>query len=277
MSPKSLSVNVLVLLACSLSFAASDSRVRQGLEEVIAAKEQTDVAFREASSSTQKERLRYISQRLLSAESLLQESLSGGGGGRPIPPPPTGNTIELYRSDSCSGTLMGTASAGTRCDKFAGAGDAWGVKINGKCLNISDVPAVQACEAFKGAADQSAEIYSSDSCSGNPEAIVGSLSQCDKLAPGARAWGVRVEGKCLNISDTTAAKACEAFKGASSPVAVAIYNSDSCSGSPNAIIDYNTRCDSLRGLPPAWGIMLNGRCENISDLPIEAACERYRP
>jgi hypothetical protein len=281
MSPKALSIHILVSLACSISFAASDSKVRQSLDEVVLAKDQANIAFREASTNEQKERLRYITQRLTSAESLLQESLGGSGNypSPPPPPPPSSGAVELYRSDSCTGTLLGTASAGTRCEKFAGAGDAWGVKINGECLNIVDASAVSACEAFKGGAERTAaQIFNSDSCSGNAVAAVGSLSQCDKLSTtGTTAWGVKIDGKCSNIADTSPAKACEAFKGASTAGAVAIYNSDSCSGGPQAYIDYNSRCENLKGLPAAWGIMVNGRCENISDLPIEVACERYRP
>lgn len=278
MPPKVLVIPFLIFISCNLSIAASDSRVRQGLDEVIAAKEQTDVALRETSSSSAKQRLQYISDRLESAENLLRDSLGGGGGGRPIPPPPGGGSVEFYRSDSCSGSMIGAVGANTRCDKFAGANDVWAIKVAGKCINIPDTSATIACESFKGAADPSAvEIYSSDSCSGNPHAIVSSNSDCENLPQNSNAWGVKVAGNCVNIADTSTAKACEAYKGANSPSSISIFYSDSCSGKPTAIIDYNTRCENLRGLPAAWGIMMNGRCENIPDMEIEKACERYRP
>lgn len=278
MSPKSISLHVLISLACSISFAANDSLVRQSLDEVTLAKDQANIAFREASTNDQKERLRYISQRLLSAENLLQSSLGGGNFPPPPPQPPSGG-VEIYHTDSCTGSLIGTANPGTRCDKFASAPSAWAVKINGECLNIQDTTAVNACESFKGAAGQNATmIYHTDSCTDSPLAAVGSQSDCDKLlTSGTSAWAVKVDNKCLNIADTAPAKACEAFKGASTPAAVKIYATDSCTDAPMAIVDYNTRCELLKGMHAAWGIVMNGRCENISDLPIEQACERYRP
>jgi len=279
MSPKALSLQIFVSLACCISLAANDSQVRQSLDEVTLAKDQTDIAFREASTNQQKERLRYISQRLSSAENLLQSSLGGGNFPPPPPPPSNGGGIELYHSDSCSGTLIGTANPGTRCEKFAGAGDAWGVKMNGQCLNIPDVSAVIACESFKGGSDANATtIYTTDSCTGSPIAAVGSLSDCGKLdTSGTRAWAVKVGSSCLNIADTSPANACESFKASSTPSAIKIFATDSCTGSPMAIVDYNTRCELLKGQHDAWGIVMNGRCENIPDLPIEVACERYRP
>ncbi|MNK91292.1 hypothetical protein D3C87_1113840 [compost metagenome] len=139
--------------------------------------------------------------------------------------------------------------------------------------------AVTACESFKGGAEANATtIYATDSCSSAPIAAVGSLSDCGKLeTSGTRAWAVKIGSQCLNIADTSPAKACESFKASSTPSAIKIFATDSCSGSPMAIVDYNTRCELLKGQHDAWGIIMNGRCENISDLPIEVACERYRP
>jgi hypothetical protein len=278
-SPKTLSVHFLLSLACSVSFAANDSLVRQSLSEVTQAKDQANIAFREASTNDQKERLRYISQRLTSAENLLQSSLGGGNFPPPPPPQPPSSGVEIYHTASCTGSLIGTANPGTRCEKFATAPAAWAVKINGQCLNIPDIPAPEACESFKGAAEQNAAlIYTTDSCTSSPIAAVGSLSDCSKLPiDGTKAWAVKVDNKCFNIADTSPSKACEAFKASSSPSSVRIFATDSCTDSPMAIVDYNTRCDLLTGMHAAWGIMMNGRCENIPDLPIEAACERYRP
>ncbi|AFY01987.1 hypothetical protein [Bdellovibrio bacteriovorus] len=277
MLTKTAAVILLLSLCCTVSMAADDSKVSRSLDEISVAKEQTRLVMGQVSSPDQKERLRYVTDRLNSAEELLRQALGGAGGS--TPPPPTYGSVELFRSDSCSGSLIGTVSAASSCERFSSAGDTWGVRINGQCLNISDTSSVKACESFKGGADPRAvTIYTSDSCSGNAIAAISAGSQCENFdSTGSSAWAVKIDGKCQNISDTAPAKACAAFKGASTPGTVKIFNSDSCSGNMVAAVDYNTRCESLRGLPAAWGIEVNGRCENISDLDIVSACERYRP
>ncbi|WP_374033340.1 hypothetical protein ACES2I_11110 [Bdellovibrio bacteriovorus] len=273
---KTAPVSLLMSLCCSISMAADNAKVSRSLEEITVAKEQTRLVMGQVSSPDQKERLRYVSDRLSTAEELLRQALGGGGS---YPPPPSHGSVELFRSDSCSGSLIGTVSPASSCERFSSAGDTWGVRINGQCLNISDTSSVRACESFKGGADPRAvTIFTSDSCSGNALAAISATSQCEKFdSSGSSAWAVKIDGKCQNISDTAPAKACAAFKGASTLGAVKIFNSDSCSGNMVAAVDYNTRCENLRGLPAAWGIEINGRCENISDLDIVSACERYRP
>lgn len=274
-----LTLSLLLVLSCSLSQAADDSRVRRGLEDVTAAQEQTRTLMNIATTSDQKERIRYIQVRLTSAKQLLEESLGGGGGYPPIPPPSYGGNIEIYQSDSCSGSLVGTANVNTNCSsKFSTAGQAWGIRVNGECVNIADTTAVKACESFKAASDGRATlIYASDSCSSNAIAAISSNSSCENLEKNStNAWGIKIGDTCHNIQDTSPAKACNVYKAASNPAAIEIYASDSCSSSLTAIVDYNTRCESLRGLPQAWGIKINGQCQNISDTDIVTACERYR-
>ncbi|WP_374030500.1 hypothetical protein [Bdellovibrio bacteriovorus] len=273
---KTATVSLLMSLCCSISLAADDSKVSRSLEEITVAKEQTRLVMGQVSSPDQKERLRYVSDRLTSAEELLRQALGGGGSS---PPPPSYGSVELFRSDSCSGSLIGTVSAASSCERLSSAGDTWAVRIKGQCLNIPDISTVKACESFKGGADPRAvTIFTSDSCSGNAIAAISAPSRCENFdSTGSSAWAVKIDGKCQNISDTAPAKACAAFKGASTPGAVKIFNSDSCSGNMVAAVDYSTNCELLRGLPSAWGIEVNGRCENISDLDIVSACERYRP
>lgn len=282
MSLKTKSMGVLISLSCCFAFAADDAKVQQSLNEVTVAKDQTRQLMSTSMTNEQKERVRYISDRLISAESLLQQAL--GGNPAPIPPappaPPTqGGSIDLYHSDNCSGSLIGSANAATRCDKFSSAPTAWAVRINGQCLDIPDVAATNACESFKAAGDSSAPVlYHSDNCSSSPIAAVGSISECGNLeATGSAAWAIKIQDKCYDVQDMAPAKACESFKAASSPYAVQIYHSDNCSGTLLAAVDGNTRCENLKGLPTAWAVMSNGRCEDISDTDIVAACERFRP
>lgn len=274
-----LALSLLLSLSCSFSQAADDSRVRRSLEEVTAAQDQARTLMNIATTSDQKERIRYIQGRLTSAKQLLEDSLGGGGSYPPIPPPSYGGNIEIYQSDSCSGSLVGTANINTNCSsKFSTAGHAWGVRINGECINISDTTAVKACEAYKSASEGRATlIYASDSCSSNAIAAISSNTSCESLEKNSsNAWGLKIGDTCHNIQDTSPAKACNVYKAASNPAAIEIYASDSCSSSLTAIVDYNTKCESLRGLPQAWGIKVNGQCQNISDIDIVTACERYR-
>lgn len=88
--------------------------------------------MKQVTSNEQKERLRYVSDRLTSAEELLRQALNGGGGSNPRPPQPT-STIELYHSDSCSSSLTAIVDYTTRCENLRGLPDAWGVEINGRC------------------------------------------------------------------------------------------------------------------------------------------------
>lgn len=272
-----LTLGILSQLCSPLTWAADDAKVSRSLEEVTIAKEQTQLVMRQVTSNEQKERLRYVSDRLTSAEELLRQALNGGGGNNPRPPQYP-SSVELYHSDSCSGNLIARVNAYTSCQSFSQAQATWGVKIDGQCLNIDDMPTVQACEAFKvGNSPASVSIHHSDSCSGQEIALISPETQCSGLeTTGTAAWGIKVGGQCINITDTAPAKACEAFKSARSPQAVKIYHSDSCSGNLTAVVDYTTRCENLRGLPDAWGVEINGRCENISDIDIVQACERFK-
>lgn len=210
-----LTLGLISQLCSPLVWAADDHKVTRSLDEIVIAKEQTQLVMRQSTSNEQKERLRYVSDRLTSAEELLRQALNGGGGPLPPPRPPQyGEAVELYHSDSCSGSEIAMVSSLTNCDLFEQTGSA--------------------------------------------------------------AWAVKVGNKCHNINDTAPALACRAFKSAASPYAVKIYHSDSCSGNLTAVVDYRTRCEDLRGLPDAWGIEANGRCENISDIDIVQACERFK-
>ena len=200
------------LLISTSATAANDSLVRSSLEEIRAAHEQTRYLMQSNLPPTEKERIRYIDMRLLSATDLLRNSLNNPGNPPPYPPP--ASAVELYHSDRCTSDLIGRVSNTTNCqDAFAGAATTWGVKIDGQCMDISDISSIKACELFKGASTTSGvKIYHSDRCSSDLLAIVSYATDCQTLAGLPAAWGIESNGQCTDISDMSAVAACERFK-----------------------------------------------------------------
>jgi hypothetical protein len=120
------------------------------------------------------------------------------------------------------------------------------------------------------------EIYDTDNCSSGLVAIVGRNTDCFNLR-GQRAWGVRINNVCENIQDTRADIACEVFKDGVNSRGTALYRSDSCREDLIAIVDRNTDCNRLATLVagPVWGIKKDGRCQDISDMPVLTACRSF--
>lgn len=121
------------------------------------------------------------------------------------------------------------------------------------------------------------ELYNSDSCSSDFLGFVSPRTNCSSIPTNKRAWGIKVSGQCHDISDMDADVACEMFKAAGSRRAVALYNSDSCSGDLLAFIDRSSDCESMarRANKRVWGIRVNGQCHDISDTDFLAACNQY--
>lgn len=137
-------------------------------------------------------------------------------GGGPVIPTPTTASVVLYKSDSCSSDLVGRVTPETNCDTYASS-RVWGIKINDKCHDISDVSGNVACETFKGAGSPDAVyLYRSDSCTNNLLAIVDYRTDCQKLSTliNSSVWGIRYgeSSQCEDIADTKFYDACERFK-----------------------------------------------------------------
>lgn len=126
------------------NFAADDTNVRSALMEVQSAQSQTQILFNDVTSPQQKERVRYISQKLFQAEQYLQKSLN-----IPNNPPQPSGQVELFKSDSCNGDLVAIVGPSTDCSRFSATESVWAVRINGKCQDITDLDAVSACQRFK--------------------------------------------------------------------------------------------------------------------------------
>lgn len=206
------------LLISIHSFAANDQLVSRSINEVQSAEQQARYLLQSPMAPAERERARYIQQRLQSALSLLQNSLNDPGYPAPPPydphPPVNGSQVDLYHSDSCSGELLGRVNSYTQCESaFGSSQSTWAVKIDGQCMDVSDMPSVKACEIFKGSnLSRGVKIFHSDSCSSNLLAIVNYTTNCSSLEGLSSAWAIEVNGQCQDISDMPAVQACERFK-----------------------------------------------------------------
>jgi hypothetical protein len=124
------------------------------------------------------------------------------------------------------------------------------------------------------------EIFHSDSCRGSPIATVDARTDCRPFPfTGTEAWGVRFDGQCRNIRDTSLQQACTTFKAAGRPDRVEILHSDRCSTSATvlAFVGPHTRCGELpTNGSDAWGVRASGECLNITDTSIAEACVRFQ-
>lgn len=258
------------------AFAADDAKVRSGLMEVQSAQSQTQILFNEVIVPQQKERVRYISQKLAQAEQFLQQSLNTPTNPSPSP----SQNVELFRSDSCRDSLVGLVNPGTDCSRFSTSDSVWGIRVNGVCQDIDDTNAQNACRTFQNAGNTEAiKVYKSDSCRDSLVAIYSTYTNCDAIdnSSGNNAWAIMVGNQCQDIADTSLKMSCRAFKAVNSPYAVRFYRSDSCRDSLVAAVDSNTKCESLSGLPQVWAIEINGKCQDITDMDVVAACQRFKP
>lgn len=126
------------------------------------------------------------------------------------------------------------------------------------------------------------ELYHSDYCNeGDLIANLKSTTNCtdSAMTSAPKTWGVKVRGICYNISDVESSRACVLFKAASNGYATLFYHSDSCQQSELiAAVDESTDCEKLAQAENdrVWGVMVDGRCINISDADMKVACERYK-
>ena len=188
-------------------------------------------------------------------------------------------SVALYRSDSCGGDLVAVVSPTTDCAAL-GPGAVWGVKVGTQCFDISDTTASSACDHYRAASNSDAiGIYHSDSCAaGDLVGYVDEHSDCAALgASAAAAWGVRINGTCQDISDTSFAAACASFHSQVSG-GVQLFRSDSCGGDLVASVGPTTDCDALAATATSavWGVKFGNACHDVADTNVKAACEAYK-
>jgi len=180
--------------------------------------------------------------------------------------------VQIYKSDSCSGSMVATIGRYSDCRKFNNkSSSAWAVRHRGKCYNIKDVTPLRVCYRYRGGR---IKVYKNDSCSNNLVAMIGPNSNCERFAKrGSSAWAIRYRGKCHDFSDVNLYSACLRFQGRD----VKVYKNDSCSGSLVAIIGPNSECEKFpKGGSNAWAVWHNGKCHNITDTSIKKVCYQYR-
>ena len=92
------------------------------------------------------------------------------------------------------------------------------------------------------------------------------------------AWSIRVNGRCQNITDTNPQSACSQIKSQLGGNIDTIYGrSDSCSQSAIALtVSPETSCQKLSDSDIAWSIKVGGRCINITDTNVRAACHQVQ-
>lgn len=120
---------------------------------------------------------------------------------------------KLFHSDRCDASEL-LASIGSRSDCAAlGAqisSRVWAIEIDGQCHDISDVDMRTACERFGGGV----ALYHSDRCEPSELlSLVGSETDCAALGAqiSSRVWGVKIDGECIDISDTDVRDACQRY------------------------------------------------------------------
>ncbi|MCB0392714.1 MAG: hypothetical protein KDD58_15600 [Bdellovibrionales bacterium] len=195
---------------------------------------------------------------------------------------PHNSGVKIYNSDSCSNNLLVALTPFSDCEDLSSTGtEAWGVEVNGVCHNVPDTNLKDACFNFKAAsAPNSVVIYNSDSCSSSKAmAYVNAASKCGELSnQGTQAWAVEVNGECRNFTDVSVQQACINFKSAHARAAVEAYHSDSCMPSGLiAVYSPRSKCDDFPGSgSDVWAIKINGKCENLSDMSLREACNRFK-
>lgn len=183
------------------------------------------------------------------------------------------NSVIYGRSDSCdTGAVAAIVNERTRCETLSSSESAWSIKVNEICQNISDTNVQAACKGIQAAQAKNVLYGRSDSCDINSVvSVVNNRTNCNIFGDES-VWSIKIDGKCENISDTTAIKACRAIQARSAPNVI-FGRSDSCDMSViEAVIDERTNCEVLSDTTSAWSMKVDGDCQNIADTNVRAAC-----
>ncbi len=192
-------------------------------------------------------------------------------GGDTDPTPPSRRSVELFHGDKCDRGLRAVVNQSTRCENLPNASQSvWSIRVGGQCINTTDTNLQNACELFKG---RSVELYNGDKCDRELRAIVGNRTDCRKLEnQNASVWSLKIDGQCINTSDTNVANACKLYKGGE----VLLFNGDKCDRELRATVSTRTSCDDLpNASSTVWSVMINNVCHDISDSNVRNACKNF--
>ena len=176
------------------------------------------------------------------------------------------------RSDVClEDEIIGVVRENTDCLDFSVDEVAWSIKVDGECVNIADTNARQAC--FHIQSKSADAIYGrTDSC--DRDRVIGAVrpdTNCDIFSDSGVAWSIKVDGQCVNITDTTPRRACAQVQSYGPNV---IYGrSDSCATDKAlGAVHPDTDCNRFSQSQDSWSIKADGQCINISDTNARRAC-----
>lgn len=130
------------------------------------------------------------------------------------------------------------------------------------------------------------KVFTDDRCS-NFITDIDRNESCERLNNfygSKNVWSVKVNDRCINTSDTTFSKSCEAVKPlteepipSSNPL-VRLYSDDRCQVSV-LDLDESINCDVWKGVLGSaniWSVSVSGRCLNIPDVTFSAnTCSRF--
>jgi hypothetical protein len=121
--------------------------------------------------------------------------------------------------------------------------------------------------------------FSRDNCT----SLVGQFDPSTKcgqfLDSTTQVWAVSINGKCLDIQDTTIDIACETTRDLVSADSVEFFGTDDCKKFV-AAASSRSRCSDMSrviGTKPVWSVKINGQCQDIADVDFATACNRFAP
>lgn len=210
------------------------------------------------------------------------------------------NKVVAYQSDNCTNAVT-ELRFGDNCSSLSGIlGNqrVWSVGINGKCIDIQDTYFASSCPSLVALASSSApkykdlEVYSDDACQVNVTTIDPAVncSALGRVLERIRVWSVRLDGACVDISDTNmSANLCQGYQDAvlasyeadrvtrRSGEEVEFFANDNCSAKVARIVK-GTNCNAMSKIfdvHRVWSIRFRGSCVDIADTNFQAACNAY--
>jgi hypothetical protein len=191
------------------------------------------------------------------------------------------HTTVLHHSDTCgNGSALAYVDEQTDCEAIDVGNTVWGISRDGVCTDTVDLPFVTACNQFKGASGSKSDVklFRSNRCSGESVATLGAGTNCRSLSGLTQSISaIGVDGRCIDIADTSVLAACQGFRAAGDPSATALYSSDSCrEGSAVAYVNDATACSATSITSEVRAIRQDGACINVSDMTFANACSVFQ-
>ena len=132
------------------------------------------------------------------------------------------NEVVAYTDDSCRSVLTPVTMSDScgRLNSIFGEQRLWSVAINGKCINTVDTNFRNKCDELQDLASSQSPrsddliVYTDDSCRAQLTVLDPGVncSALGNVLSGSRVWSVKLNGKCVNIPDTTfSAQKCDGY------------------------------------------------------------------